>query len=45
VVAIRDGSAFDISAACATMRDLCEAANPAATLRTAPGENPGSVDA
>jgi fumarylacetoacetate (FAA) hydrolase family protein len=45
VVAIRDGAAFDISAACPTMRDLCEAADPVAIVRTAPGEPLGSVAA
>ena len=38
VAAIRDGEVFDISANFPTMRDLCEAADPAAALRTAPGE-------
>ena len=32
VVAIRDGGVFDISRAFPTMRDLCEAADPAAAL-------------
>ncbi|MSO99622.1 MAG: fumarylacetoacetate hydrolase [Acetobacteraceae bacterium] len=45
VVAIRDGQAFDISAACATMRDLCEAADPATILRAAGGDAIGSVAA
>ncbi len=44
VVAIRDGVAFDISAAFPTMRDLCEAADPAACLREAPGERIGPLD-
>jgi fumarylacetoacetate (FAA) hydrolase family protein len=45
VVAIRDGATFDISAACPTMRDLCEAADPAGLARTAQGENLGPIDA
>lgn len=43
VVAIRDGSVFDISATSPTMRDLCETADPAATARAAHGENLGTV--
>ncbi len=45
VVAVRDGHVFDISAAFATMRDLCELADPAAALRSVPGEPLGSLDA
>jgi fumarylacetoacetate (FAA) hydrolase family protein len=45
VVAIRGGAAFDISAVCPTMRDLCEAADPVTIVRTAPGEPLGSVAA
>src|ERR1700722_12448908 len=45
VVAIRDGAAFDISAACPTMRDLCEAADPVAAVRETAGENLGTVEA
>jgi fumarylacetoacetate (FAA) hydrolase family protein len=45
VVAIRDGAAVDISATFPTMRDLCEAADPAAALREARGETIGGVDA
>jgi fumarylacetoacetate (FAA) hydrolase family protein len=45
VVAIRDGMVFDISATYPTMRDLCEADDPAAALRAAPGEKLGSLDA
>jgi fumarylacetoacetate (FAA) hydrolase family protein len=45
VITIRDGHAFDISAAFPTMRDLCEAADPAAEVRTAHGEALGSVAA
>src|SRR5271163_4454491 len=44
VVAVRDGAAFDISAACPTMRDLCEAADPAGLARTAQGENLGPIE-
>jgi fumarylacetoacetate (FAA) hydrolase family protein len=45
VVAIRSNAVFDISASFATMRDLCEAAEPATELRNAPGVAIGSVDA
>jgi fumarylacetoacetate (FAA) hydrolase family protein len=45
VVAIRDGAAFDISRAFPTMRDLCEAADPAAELAGADGERVGALDA
>ncbi len=45
VVAIRDGAVFDISASFPTMRDLCEAADPAADLRSTAGVPIGSVDA
>lgn len=38
VVAVRADGVFDISAAFPTMRDLCEAADPAASLRGAAGE-------
>ena len=44
VVAVRDGHVFDISAHFATMRDLCEAADPAASLRAAHGELLGALD-
>ncbi len=43
VVAIRDGAAIDITAAFPTMRDLCEAADPAAALRAATGPSLGSL--
>src|SRR5262249_39274137 len=43
VVAIRGGEAIDISAAYPTMRDLCEAADPAKALREAKGENLGKL--
>ncbi|MEA2738086.1 MAG: hypothetical protein QOH05_1393 [Acetobacteraceae bacterium] len=45
VVAVRDGAVLDISAAFPTMRDLCEAADPAAALAAATGEAIGTVDA
>jgi fumarylacetoacetate (FAA) hydrolase family protein len=45
VVVIRDGVAFDIAAHFPTMRDLCEAPDPAAALRSADGEAIGPVDA
>lgn len=45
VVAIRDAHVFDISRAFATMRDLCETADPAAALRQAAGEALGPLDA
>nr|MDA8248104.1 fumarylacetoacetate hydrolase [Rhodospirillales bacterium] len=45
VVALRPAGAFDISARFATMRDLCEADDPAAALRAAAGEALGPLDA
>jgi len=45
VVAIRADGVHDISAAFPTMRDLCEAADPAAALRGAQGDLVGSLDA
>ena len=45
VVAVRDAAAFDISARFPTMRDLCEADDPAAALRDAGGEALGPFDA
>ncbi len=45
VVVLRDGAAIDISRAFPTMRDLCEAPDPVAALRTATGENLGPIDA
>ena len=44
VVALRNGAVFDISRHSATMRDLCESADPAATVRAADGESLGSVE-
>jgi fumarylacetoacetate (FAA) hydrolase family protein len=45
VVAIRDGAVLDISAAFATMRDLCEVSDPASALRAVSGEAVGALDA
>jgi fumarylacetoacetate (FAA) hydrolase family protein len=45
VVRIDADRVVDITRAVPTMRDLCEAANPAATLRSAPGEALGSLEA
>ena len=44
VVAVRAGGVFDISAAFPTMRDLCETADPAASLRAASGERLGALE-
>ena len=45
VVAVRGGQVFDItSQAIPTIRDLCEADDPAKTARTAPGEDIGTVE-
>jgi fumarylacetoacetate (FAA) hydrolase family protein len=43
VVAIRAKGVIDISRAFPTMRDLCEAADPAQALREAAGENLGAL--
>ncbi len=45
VVAIRAEGVIDISARFATLRDLCEAPDPAAALRAAEGEPIGTIDA
>ena len=45
VVAVRDGALVDITRTFPTMRDLCEAADPAAALRAAEGEALGPLDA
>ena len=45
VVRIERARVFDITKAVATMRDLCEAADPAATLRAAKGDDLGPLDA
>jgi fumarylacetoacetate (FAA) hydrolase family protein len=42
-IAIRDGEAVDVSRAFPTMRDLCEAPDPAAALRAARGEPLGAL--
>ena len=44
VVRVEDGKAMDISASYPTMRDLCEAENPAEAARAAPGESLGSLE-
>ena len=44
VVAVRTGEVFDISAKFPTMRDLCETADPAASLRAAEGERLGALE-
>ncbi len=44
VAAVRGGELVDITAAFPTMRDLCEAADPAAALRAAAGETIGRLD-
>jgi len=43
VVAIRPDGIFDISAAFPTMRDLCETADPVASLKAAAGEPIGAL--
>ena len=43
VCALRDGALIDITAAFPTMRDLCEAPDPAAAMRAAEGETLGQV--
>ena len=45
VVVLRGGALMDITAAFATMRDLCEAADPAEAVRGAAGETIGAFDA
>ena len=44
VVAIRASGVFDITAAFPTMRDLCETADPAASLQAASGERIGALE-
>jgi fumarylacetoacetate (FAA) hydrolase family protein len=44
LVVAREGALFDVSAAFATTRDLCEAADPASAARAAPGERIGAID-
>lgn len=43
IVALRGGEAFDVSAVFPTMRDLCEALDPASALRAAEGEALGPL--
>jgi fumarylacetoacetate (FAA) hydrolase family protein len=43
VVALRTDGVYDISALAPTMRDLCEAADPATTVRTGKGERIGKL--
>ena len=45
VVALRPGGVVDISSTYATMRDLCEAPDPAQALRAASGPSLGALDA
>jgi fumarylacetoacetate (FAA) hydrolase family protein len=45
VVAVRPEGVFDITRVFATVRDLCEADDPASALRQAKGELVGSLDA
>lgn len=45
VVTLRKGEVIDITGTFATVSDLCEAANPAAALRAASGENLGPIAA
>jgi fumarylacetoacetate (FAA) hydrolase family protein len=44
VVVVRGAELFDVSAAFPTMRDLCEAPDPAGELRDATGERIGALD-
>ena len=44
VVAVREDGVFDVSRAFPTVRDLCEADDPAAALRAAPGERVGALE-
>jgi fumarylacetoacetate (FAA) hydrolase family protein len=44
VVAIRADGVFDITAAFPTMRDLCETADPAASLKAAAGDYVGALE-
>ena len=45
VVALRGDDVFDVTATFATLRDLCEEADPAAALQQAAGERLGSIAA
>jgi fumarylacetoacetate (FAA) hydrolase family protein len=44
VVAVRPGGVYDVTAAAPTIRDLCEAEDPAKTLHGAAGERIGTLD-
>ncbi len=44
VVVVRDGALFDITDTFPTMRDLCEAQKPAASIGALPGEPVGTLD-
>src|SRR3982751_2003001 len=44
VVAVRSDGVFDLSRQCPTMRDLCEADDPAGALRAASGEPLGALE-
>jgi fumarylacetoacetate (FAA) hydrolase family protein len=44
IVAVREDGVFDISQAFPTMRDLCEAPNPAASVATISGEPVGTLE-
>ena len=45
VVAVREAGVFDVSTAFATMTDLTESADPAASLSAVPGKRIGALDA
>ncbi len=44
VAVARDGALYDVTAAFPTMRDLCEAADPATDARATSGERLGAID-
>jgi fumarylacetoacetate (FAA) hydrolase family protein len=44
VIAVRDGQAIDVSARFPTMRDLCEADDPASALKSANGDALGPIN-
>ncbi|MCK9793439.1 fumarylacetoacetate hydrolase family protein [Isoptericola sp. 4D.3] len=43
-VVVRDGHAYDVSAAFPTVRDLCEAPDPVAAVRAVPGRRVAELD-
>lgn len=45
VIALRKGIAYDVTRSFPTMRDLCELADPAASLNAADGEEVGPINA